>query len=200
VVHFETDAVREESAWVVGTNKGLPQVRRVGWAEHVNEGFHARYSALWRRYQYFLHCGPVRSAIFNQQLSWECRELDAEKMALAAQLLLGKHDFSAFRAAGCQASTPIREITDIQLTRHNRVVKLEVEANAFLYHMVRNIVGTLMAVGKGEQSIDWVADVLASRQREFAGITAPPGGLYLSGVGYPDEYGLPRFPLAPFTL
>ncbi len=194
VVHFDTSSTRDSRGWLLGTNSNLPDDISVIWAQQVADDFHARFSATGRNYRYRILNRLERSAVHRQWAWWVYQPLDTECMHEAAQLLLGEHDFSAFRAAGCRANTADRNITHIAVTRERDWVTLTISANAFLQHMVRNIMGTLAAIGLGEQSVEWLAEVLASRDRKQAGIAAPPHGLTLVSVDYPDEFGLPGLP------
>jgi tRNA pseudouridine38-40 synthase len=191
VVHFDSQSERSNRGWLLGANTNLPADIAVTWAQPVDDEFHARFSATARRYRYLILNRLQRSALHRDRAWWVYEPLDAERMHEAAQHLVGKHDFSAFRAAGCQARTAVREISQIAVTRCDDWLTLEVTANAFLQHMVRNITGTLAAVGQGEQDIDWIGTVLESRDRKAGGIAAPPHGLTLVGVDYPESFGLP---------
>ena len=191
VVHFDTDSVRDERGWQLGANSNLPDDISVAWAQHVSDDFHARFSATGRSYRYRILNRPQRSALHRHRAWWVHQPLDATLMHAAALLLAGEHDFSAFRAAGCGANPPRRMITSIGVIRDGDWVTLEVSANAFLQHMVRNIVGTLCRVGAGEETLEWVAAVLDSRDRKRGGIAAPPHGLTLLGVDYPQACGIP---------
>ena len=191
VVHFDSQSERSNRGWLLGANTNLPADIAVTWAQAVDDEFHARFSATARRYRYLILNRLQRSALHRDRAWWVYEPLDAERMHAAAQHLVGKHDFSAFRAAGCQAKTAVREISQIAVTRRDDWLTLEVTANAFLQHMVRNITGTLAAVGQGEQEIDWIGTVLESRDRKAGGIAAPPHGLTLVGVDYPESFGLP---------
>ena len=195
VVHFDTAASRPVHAWVRGTNTYLPPDVTVLWARIVADGFHARFLALQRRYRYVIVNRDTRPALLAGRAAWEYRPLDARLMRLAARHLAGEHDFSSFRAAGCQARHPVRRLHRIEVARTGDRIVIDVHANAFLQHMVRNIAGTLVAVGAGEHDPDWVASVLAARDRRAAGVTAAPDGLYLVGVDYPEEAGIPAVPL-----
>ncbi|MGD8566480.1 MAG: tRNA pseudouridine(38-40) synthase TruA [Gammaproteobacteria bacterium] len=192
VVHFDTQAERSERAWVFGANTHLPKDVAVIWAKPVDGEFHARFSARRRRYRYVIFNRPVRPTFLAYRVAWEYRPLEVDRMAAAAQFLLGEHDFSAYRAAGCQSRTPMRRVEQIAVTRTDDIVIIDIVANAFLHHMVRNIAGVLMAIGAGEQSVDWTRQVLEARDRSQGGITAPPHGLYLVDVDYSPEYELPR--------
>lgn len=200
VIHFDSPIARSSKAWVMGGNASLPQTIRIHWAVPVDGEFHARFSALSRRYRYVIANTQVRPALLQGQLTWHRRKLDAPAMHEAAQALLGEQDFSAFRAASCQSRTPMRNVQSIDVSRRGDLVVLEVQANAFLHHMVRNIAGSLLAVGDGRRPRQWVAEVLAGRDRTAAAETAPATGLYLVDVEYPVHYGLPLTPYGPMLL
>jgi tRNA pseudouridine38-40 synthase len=195
VAHFDSDAPRATEAWVLGgTAASAPDVS-VLWARVVPEDFHARHDARARSYRYRIINRRVRPALERGTACWVRRPLDAEAMHEAAQALLGEHDFSAFRAAECQSKTPMRRLESISVQRSGDHVVIEVTANAFLHHMVRNLSGTLIAVGGGDRPREWVAEVLAGRDRTRAGMTAPPQGLYFVGVRYDERHGLPTGPV-----
>ncbi|WP_404362389.1 tRNA pseudouridine(38-40) synthase TruA [Marinobacter sp.] len=191
VVHFDTRSIRNIRSWVMGINTALPSSVSVHWAGNMADEFHARFSAHHRRYRYVIYNHPVRPGILRHQVSWNYRPLDAGAMHRAAQVLVGEHDFSSFRAAGCQSRTPNRNLHHITVTRHDDFLVIDVQANAFLHHMVRNIAGALMAVGCGKRPSSWIHDILGARNRTLAGVTAPPYGLYLVDVGYPSAFGVP---------
>ena len=191
VVHFDSEAPRSERAWTLGGNSRLPDSVRFLWCRAVSDEFHARYSARARRYRYRILNRAVPPALRRQWLSWERRPLDAGAMHRAAQALLGEHDFSAFRTVQCQAKHPRRCLQEISVVREGEELAVVVQANAFLHHMVRNIVGSLMLVGRGEQAEDWIGELLRGRDRSVAGPTAPAGGLVFLGPRYPAECGLP---------
>ena len=191
VVHFDTRATRSHREWVLGINSNLPDDVNVLWARSVPQDFHARYSAVERGYRYRILNRPVRSALERHRAWWVRQPLDDGAMRQAAAHFIGEHDFSAFRAAACQSRTPMRNLTRLDIIRNVQMVAIEVEANAFLHHMVRNIVGTLVRVGTGEASPEWIVELLASRDRKLAGMTAPAAGLSLVTVRYPERFGLP---------
>lgn len=192
VVHFDSTSERSDRSWILGANTNLPDDIAVTWAQPVSDEFHARFSATARSYRYVIRNCLVRSALDRHRAWWVYQTLDAGRMNAAAQVLLGRHDFSAFRAAGCQASTPTREIMSISVIRHGENIILEVTANAFLQHMVRNITGTLAAIGSGDSSIESLSEILASKDRKRGGVAAPPHGLTLVDVAYPDDFELPK--------
>lgn len=194
VGHFDTSSQRSERGWLLGANSNLPDDIAITWVAAVSEDFHARFSATARSYRYRILNRLVRSALARNRAWWVHQPLNADRMHESAQVLLGEHDFSAFRAAGCQASNPNRCVRSIDVRRDGDWVTLEITANAFLQHMVRNIAGTLAAVGMGDAAVEWVAEVLESRDRTVAGIAAPPQGLTLVHVEYPREIGLPEPP------
>ena len=192
VVHFDTDAERPLRSWLLGINSNLPRDVSVQWVRAVPYGFHARYTALARTYRYVILHREVRSAL-ERYRAWCCRgSLAPERMAAAGTCLIGEHDFSAFRGAGCQARSPVRRIERLVVTREGDYVHVEVRANGFLYHMVRNVVGALVRIGMGDAEPGWMADLLAGRDRRLGAPTAPPEGLYLAEVHYPEELALPR--------
>lgn len=197
VAHFDTNADRSDRSWLLGANTELPDDIALRWVRRVDDDFHARFSATARRYEYRILNRLVRSPLERHRAWWVHQSLDASAMHIAAQQLLGEHDFSAFRAAGCQAKSATRELTSIAVTRDGDWLTVDVTANAFLQHMVRNITGTLVAVGVGDESVEWVRDVLNSRDRTRGGIAAPPHGLRLVDVYYPSELDLPTRASSP---
>jgi tRNA pseudouridine38-40 synthase len=192
VVHFDTASVRSERAWILGTNSNLPRDVSVTWARSVERTFHARFSARSRHYQYLILNRSVRPALWQGRVTWECRWLDESAMQAAGDYLLGEHDFSAYRAFACQARNPVRRIHRLEVRRNAEWLSIDVVANGFLHHMVRNIAGVLMAVGMGKNPPQWAREVMESRDRTRGGITAPPDGLYLVGVDYPPHFGIAR--------
>ena len=191
VIHFDTSAERSTRGWLLGVNSELPGDININWAQVVDDQFHARFSAESRSYRYLMLNRLARSALHRQRAWWIYESLDENQMQQAADMLLGRHDFSAFRATGCQASTPEREVMAIKVQRQGDWLALTITANAFLQHMVRNITGTLVAIGSGEQPLEWAGEVLRSRDRKKGGIAAPPHGLTLTGVRYPERFGIP---------
>jgi tRNA pseudouridine38-40 synthase len=191
VVHFDTEAARPDSAWVRGVNALLPDSIAVLWSRELNAGFHARYSAIARTYRYELLNRPVRPALAAGHVGWFHLPLDVESMREAAALLVGEHDFSAFRSSECQAKTPVRTLQALQIERHGERIHLVFRANAFLHHMVRNIVGTLVYIGKGKHPPAWAGELLDSRDRSRAAPTFAPEGLYLEKIEYEAKWGLP---------
>ncbi|WP_395376387.1 tRNA pseudouridine(38-40) synthase TruA [Marinicella sp. W31] len=190
VIHFDSDAKRSERQWLLGVNSALPRDISVLWVRAVDTAFHARFSALSRSYVYKILNRAVRPAIGRQQLSWELKPLDEKKMHAAAQYLKGEHDFNALRSSQCQSKQPIRQIQEISVRRFGEIVQFDVTANGFLHHMVRNIMGCLIPIGLGDQSIEWMQQVLESKDRKQAGITASPQGLSFKSVQYPSKFGL----------
>ena len=191
VVHFDTAVKRELKAWMLGGNTNLPRDISIHWVREVTEDFSARFSAVSRSYRYLLYNRKVRSAIFQHNVAWSFSRLDETVMHQAAQHILGEHDFSAFRASQCQAKHAVREMQSISVKRVADYVILDIKANAFLHHMVRNIMGSLMVVGRGEQKAEWMLELLQGQDRKCAGMTATAAGLYLVNVEYPSEHGLP---------
>ena len=191
VVHFDTDALRADSAWIRGVNTLLPPSVAVRWALGVPQEFHARFAATGRHYTYLLLDRPVRPALLASRVGWYHRPLALDPMRAAADALLGKHDFSAFRAAECQAKSATRMLDRLDITREDDVVRFDFHADAFLQHMVRNVVGALVYVGNGRHPPAWIAQLLAGRDRKRAAPTFAPDGLYLSGVDYPARWNLP---------
>ncbi len=192
VVHFDTDIVRDAASWIRGTNTFLPADVAVQWAQVVSNDFHARYSAISRRYSYVLLESPVRPAVEAGRTGWVFRALDGDAMQQAAAHLLGAHDFSSFRASSCQASSPVKTMRKINITHRGAYWRFDFEANAFLHHMIRNIMGCLVRIGQGGQPPDWMCDVLAARNRDAAAPTFSPDGLYFLGPVYEPHWGLPQ--------
>ncbi|GGY73058.1 tRNA pseudouridine synthase A [Cellvibrio zantedeschiae] len=200
VIHFDTLAKRPPKAWVMGTRPHLPDEVSVKWAQDVSPQFHARFSALNRTYRYLISDAKTSSALLHDQITWSSRSLDVNKMREGAACLVGRHDFTSFRATQCQAKSPIRQIHYLHIIRRGDLIVIEVQANAFLHHMVRNMVGVLMAVGAGDKPATWVREVLAAKNRSAGGVTARPFGLYLVSVDFPAEFSLPVSPPGPLFL
>jgi tRNA pseudouridine38-40 synthase len=194
VVHFDTTAERSERSWILGSNANLPKSISIQWARPVSEDFHARFSAQQRRYRYVIVNRFSRPSFAQGRVTWDHRPLDEMRMQQSAQHLIGEHNFDSYRAVACQAHSPVRTVTRLDVQRMNDLVIIDIEANAFLHHMVRNIAGVLMTVGAGEQEVDWSREVLEARDRTQGGITAPPHGLYFMAVDYPPEFAIPQVP------
>jgi len=192
VAHFDTQAQRSIYNWLRGLNALLPRAISVRWVHPVNTDFHARFSAQRRCYRYFIYNSPNRPALFHQQLGWEYRPLNLAAMKKAAQRLVGTHDFSAFRAADCQAQSPVKTLERLDVFQQGQLLMVEAQADGFLMHMVRNLTGTLLAVGAGERPVCWAEQVLLSKDRRKGGIAAPANGLFMYSVGYPLAFGLPQ--------
>lgn len=200
VVHFETPVLRKEAAWTMGVNTHLPKNVSVRWMSEVAEDFHARFSATARRYRYIIYNHRFRSAILQSGITHVHSPLDVEKMQRAGQALLGENDFTSFRASQCQSRTPWRYMIHLNVSRHGNYVVVDVKANAFVHHMVRNIVGSLIEVGSGAQPENWMAELLAAKDRNLAAATAKAEGLYLVSVDYPEKFGLPKLNMGPLFL
>ena len=200
VLHFDTAADRTGRNWVKGANSQLPDSISLVWADQVEQGFHARFSATERTYRYVIASSEARPGIFSQGVTWVRYPLNAAAMQLACVHLLGEQDFSAFRGAGCQSISPFRNITSANIYPLGQLLVFEVTANAFVLHMVRNIIGSLMEVGFGRQEPGWIKKLLAEGNRCKSAATAAPNGLYLVNVGYPKELGIPNLPRGPLFL
>ena len=192
VVHFDTDVIRSMRSWVFGANSNLPRDITVNWAQEVAQDFHARFSAQRRCYRYVVFNRPLRPALSGRHMTWEYRPLELEPMRMAAAYLLGEHDFSSFRAYACQARSPLRTIYRLDISQSGRCFTMDIEANAFLHHMVRNIAGVLLTIGAGEREPAWMKEVLEFRDRQLGGVMAPANGLYLYNVSYPEKYAIPQ--------
>ncbi len=194
VVHFETDSGRSEWSWVMGANSKLPDGVSLIWTREVDDSFHARFSAIRRKYRYVMLNRRIRPSYLAGRVSWFPRELDADRMREAAMSLVGTHDFSAFRSAHCKNKVPVKTVSMLEVGQAGEWIWVDVEANGFLHHMVRNIVGVLLAIGSGDRDAGWARQVLDGRDRTLAGITAPADGLYFLSVEYPEEFQLPASP------
>lgn len=206
VVHFELpehltgSSARPLRAWTMGLNTKLPKSIAVRWAKEVTDEFHARFSATARRYRYIIHNQNLRSGILNQGVSHYHGEINAQLMHEAGQYLLGENDFSSFRAAQCQSHSPWRNLHHLRVTRQGQFVIVDIKANAFVHHMVRNIVGSLLVIGRGEQPVEWLDWLLKAKDRTLAPATAKAEGLYLVEVDYPAQFAIPKSPLGPLFL
>ncbi|HWQ95034.1 MAG TPA: tRNA pseudouridine synthase A, partial [Gammaproteobacteria bacterium] len=198
VIHFDSEAIRSERNWVFGANTHLHKDCSVIWARVVSDDFHARYSAVSRYYRYVIFNRTVRSGVFADRVSWCYRPLDEGRMREAAHYLIGEHDFSSYRAVACQAKQPVRTVHRLDVVRHGEMIVIDIVANAFLHHMVRNIAGVLMTIGSGEREPVWAKEVLEARDRTLGGVTAPPQGLTLMAVEYPETFALPAPGAEPF--
>ncbi len=192
IVHFDTQAERSKHSWLMGINANLPDDVRVIWVQHAVGDFHARYSAIARFYRYIILNRATKSALQRDRVTWFHPPLNAERMHQAAQTLVGSHDFTSFRALKCQSVSPVRLMYFVDVYRQGEQVIMDISANAFLHHMVRNIAGVLMAIGSGEHPIEWMQILLTQKNRQKGGVTASPQGLYLGGVYYPAHYAMPR--------
>ena len=195
VVHFDTELERAEVSWVRGPNSFLPKTVAVQWARPMPEEFHARFSAFERTYYYVLYVNPVRSPMLATRAGWVHTPLDVDAMRAGAAYLIGEHDFSSFRSSQCQSKTPFKHLYQIDVRQQGDFIHFRFRANAFLHHMVRNLMGCLVSIGRGSQPPEWMAEVLAARSRDCAAPTFMPDGLYLAQVGYPEQFAVP----APHT-
>ena len=190
VIHFDSDKERTVRAWIYGANSLLPKDICVRWGKEMPDTFHARYSALTRRYRYVIHNTPIRPALMRSHVTWQYRQLDHRLMDKAAQLFIGEHDFTSFRSIECQSKTPMRNLMNVSVKRKLDFVIIDICANAFLHHMVRNIAGVLMAIGCARHPVEWAKEVLEAKDRKLGAETAPPYGLYLVSVAYPAEFNM----------
>ena len=200
VVHFDIPVPRAEPAWTLGVNSNLPAGIAVRWAQEVDSEFSARFSATSRRYRYIIANTRFRPGIHSFGVSHYHHPLDKKAMQAAAPAIIGEHDFTTFRASHCQSHTPFRKVTDLTVERRGDYIIIDIKANAFLHHMVRNIVGSLIVVGQHEQPPEWLAELLRQKDRTKAAATAKPGGLYLVEVTYPESYNIPQVPPGPLWL
>ena len=200
IVHFESPSDRGEKAWVMGGNTLLPPGVSIQWAKPVPDEFNARFSATARRYRYVILNTPARSALLAGGVTWENRPLNEKAMHQAGQALLGELDFTSYRAVACQSKTPMRNVHFVNVSRQGDMVVIDIQANAFLHHMVRNIAGVLLAIGAGIKPVEWAEEVLLAKDRKVAAATAPPFGLYLVGVTYPEHFQLPQSGPGPWFL
>ncbi|PCK09732.1 MAG: tRNA pseudouridine(38-40) synthase TruA [Alteromonadaceae bacterium] len=200
VLHFDTLSARQDSAWVRGVNTNLPDDIRVHWAKPVTQHFHARFCATSRIYRYVSIVSKVRPACLGNQVTWLTKAPDLEAMQTAGKYLIGKHNFNAYRAVKCQAPNPIRTVEVLQIYKHGAFIVMQIQANAFLHHMVRNIMGVLFEIGRGAQPPSWAKEVLLTEDRTSAAATAKPDGLYLVKAVYPESFELPKLPLGPLFI
>ena len=200
VVHFDTAKIRKNTAWTIGVNAHLPKDIAVTWVKEVSDDFHARFSATARRYRYLIYNYRLRSALLQSGITSCHYPLDEKLMHQGAQYIIGKQDFTSFRTVHCQSHSPIRTIEYCQVSRMGEYILVDVKANAFLHHMVRNIVGSLMRVGQAQETTQWMKEVLDAKNRCVAGMTAPAEGLYFVDVDYPEHFELPKRPLGPLFL
>lgn len=198
IAHFDSPSLRSERNWLMGVNTGLPETVTLRWLTPIRADFHARFQATARRYHYIIYNHPRRSSHLAGRATWHYQPLDVARMAEAAAHLVGVHDFSAYRAVACQSKRPVRDVHFIDIEQRGPLIRLDIQADGFLHHMVRNIVGVLFAIGQGQAAPAWAAEVLASGDRTKAGLTAPPDGLYFVDAHYPDA--LPREDLGPSWL
>lgn len=200
IAHFDSDAQRSQHNWLMGINTLLPEAIAVRWITPVSADFHARFQAKARRYHYVIYNHPRRSSLLAGRATWHHVPLNFVAMEQACQALVGVHDFSAYRASSCQSKQPVRHVHFLRLEQRGALLRLDIQADGFLHHMVRNIVGVLLAIGEGKAASSWAGDVLASRDRKLAGITAAPDGLYFVDAHYPEQFELPREPPGPLWL
>ena len=191
IAHMDCHVERQMHSWLLGTNSNLPDDISIQWVKAVDDQFHARFSAKKRSYRYVILNRPSRSALLHGRVSWQPRQLNIDAMQAAAVHLLGEHDFTSYRAVACQAKSPVRTIHQLNLFQSGDFIVLDISANAFLHHMVRNIAGVLMAIGLGKEQPDWALDVLMAKDRTLGGMTAPAAGLYLTQVYYADKFAIP---------
>ena len=191
VVHFDTELDRDTYSWIRGTNANLPRDIAVQWALHTTDAFHCRACATSRRYAYVLYASPIRPSVDHGRVGWTFRPLDAHAMQQAANLLLGEHDFTSFRASQCQALSPVKTLMEVRLSQRGAYWRIEFEANAFLHHMIRNIMGCLVQIGQGRKPVAWMTEVLQARDRRVAAPTFAPDGLYFLGPRYDPKWGIP---------
>lgn len=200
VVHFDCEKERTIRSWVYGANSYLPKDVCVKWGREVPDEFHARYSATARRYRYVIYNAAIRPALLRSNVTWQYRQLDHHVMHQAAQFLLGENDFTSFRSVECQSNTPMRNVHRLEVTRNGDLVIIDITANAFLHHMVRNIAGVLIAIGSGKHPASWIKEVLAAKDRRLGAETAPSYGLYLVQVDYPKQFSILQNSPGPLFL
>lgn len=200
VAHFDTRALRSERGWLMGSNSQLPKDISIQWIKEMDNGFHARFKAQARRYRYIVYNHPVRPALLHKQVTHIYYPLDVKKMIEAAAKFEGTHNFESFRAAACQSNQPVRHVRHCRLIQHGPYLILDIQADGFLHHMVRNIMGCLLEIGQGMYEVDHIDHIFAAEDRKAAGVTAPPDGLYFIQAEYPEHFDLPKIPLGPYWL
>lgn len=200
IIHFDSEKERTIRSWIHGANSFLPKDVCVKWGREMPDNFHARFSATSRRYQYVVYNAPIRPALLRSNVTWQYRQLDHRLMHEASQHLLGEQNFTSFRSVECQSKTPMRHVHHLQVTRKGDLIIIDISANAFLHHMVRNIAGVLIAVGSGRKPVSWVHDVLCAQDRTLGAETAPPYGLYLVEVVYPAAFNVVKGAMSPVFL
>lgn len=200
VAHFDTHAIRPLRGWLMGANSQLPKDIAIQWIKEMDHEFHARFKAQARRYRYVVYNHPQRPALLHKQVTHAHYTLDVDKMIAAAKKFEGTHNFESFRAAGCQSNQPVRHVSHCRLIRHGAYLVLDIQADGFLHHMVRNIMGCLLEIGQGMYHIDHIDQIFAAQDRKAAGVTAPPDGLYFIHADYPAQFDLPKVPLGPHWL
>jgi len=200
VAHFDTNAIRPIRGWIMGSNSQLPKDISIQWIKEMDNDFHARFKAKARRYRYVVYQSANRPALLHKQVTHAYYPLDVDKMIEAAQKFQGTHNFESFRAAACQSNQPVRHVKHCRLIRHGNYLVLDIQADGFLHHMVRNIMGCLLEIGQGLYEVDHIDEIFAAQDRKAAGITAPPDGLYFIHADYPEQFELPQPPLGPHWL
>jgi tRNA pseudouridine38-40 synthase len=200
IAHFDSPAIRKPYNWVLGTNTKLPPDIAVRWIQTVSDDFHARFKAIARRYRFVIFNSTQRTSLLAGKVTWHYHALDVERMQQAAAFMVGRHDFTSFRAVECQSNQPVRDVHFLKVWRQGPLIVLDIQADGFLHHMVRNIAGVLMRIGEGKAEPEWVKELLLVRDRTKAAVTANPGGLYFVDALYPPEFELPREPAGPVWL
>lgn len=200
VAHFDSASDRTDHGWIMGTNSQLPKDISIQWIQRIDHEFHARFKAMARRYRYIIYTHPHRPALLHKQVTHVPHKLNVKKMQSAAKKFEGTHNFESFRAAACQSNQPVRHVTHCTLTQYGTFLVLDIQADGFLHHMVRNIVGCLLEVGQEQYTIEHIDTIFAAQDRKAAGVTAPPDGLYFIYAQYPEEFKIPHVPLGPQWL
>lgn len=200
IAHFDTESIRGHKNWLLGVNTLLPPDIALRWIQPVEESFHARFKATARRYRYVIFNSSQRSSQLAGKVTWHYHPLNIERMKMAAQYLVGVHNFNSFRAVACQSNNPVRHVHFLNITQRGHLIVLDIQANGFLHHMVRNITGVLMAIGEGKAEPEWVQELLKVQNRTLGGVTASGSGLYFVDALYPPEFVLPKEPIGPIWL